>query len=888
MITPTPTPLPSLLPREKFTSTVTDKLLACGAVMLSVAAWAFAPLRDVLMTVSLLASYVVMGVAWRRHPDARSVLARYIAAGVLAIAGMGGLYLQSGQVSGGTRAGVGDVFFALCYVATISAHLEIGRVNNRRFTSRVLLDALIVGSGVATMLWMTVIDPLAARSGVPLSHRIALLLYPIGDCVGITIVASLIAMSRRHVMALYYLAVTALFSLVADLGLLACRMRGVHFDGLSAAAQVLSFTAFAVAFAHPSFREFARLDLTPRRAGPLRMALLTLSTVAPSLVGIAIGSASTLGFVSTTALVLLLSLRCAELIREWEASRARWFSSMSAGALDVMAITRRDGEIVDASPNTARRLSLVGDRHSLPLHAFEPDRPSLLGLLEAAQSAESREASGEVRLMVDGSPRFFRVVVTNMLNDPDVAGLVVNAHDIDALRRLASFDPLTSLPNRASLLERLHALLGTWGTTAVLLVDLDGFKEVNDTFGHAAGDAVLTMVARRMSAVLGENNDRWVARLGGDEFVALVMKPREGEGERVAETLIAALREPVVVQGLSFTLGASVGVRIAVGGVDRSDEVLRDADIALYEAKRLGRGRMVRFEHGMAEVLRERTMLRAQLDEAIDHGELSLAYQPKVRCSDGSLVGFEALARWTRRDGQAISPGRFIPLAEETGQIVPIGTWVLDQALAQLAAWDRTLGQSHLRVAVNVSPRQLVDVTFVERVGALLRQHDIAPCRLVLELTETALMTDPDRSTRLLDQVRALGVHISIDDYGSGNASISYLRRLPVQEVKVDRSLTDGLRTGERAAVALVRSIIELAQALGLSTVAEGVEDVAQLDDLRELGCDVVQGYAIAAPMSVEKATTFIQRTPLATPSLRPARRRSEAPKKNSVAPPPN
>ncbi len=865
-------------------------LAAIGSVMAgaAIAAGVSPPLRDPIITVSGIAAICVGVRAWKRRPMLRPALRLYLLAAITSTIASVVIVAQSGTIVGGTRAGPGDLLFAAAYTLMIAGHLAIGRIHDRRFVSRVLLDALIVGSGVASVLWVALIDPLAERSVVPLAHRFVLLLNPLGDCVAVTVVASIIAMSRRPAPSLYLIALSPFFSLVTDLDLLGSRMRGDGLGGVGAAAQVLTYAMFALALSDTFAQGLEHIEITLRRSSPVRMALLTVSAIGPGIAGLATRSETTFCLAVTTPLVLLLAARCADLMREWERSRDRWFGSMSAGALDMMVIIGRDGRVLDAAPGTARRLGLSSQADGLDQHVHPDDRTALKKLIRTALMDSSREVGGELRFVVEGATRFYRVVVTDLTRDPDVNGLVVNAHDVDALRKLASYDMLTGLPNRAALSTRLATVLAAPGRVAVLLVDLDGFKEVNDTFGHAAGDAVLAMTARRMATVIGEAPERCAARLGGDEFVVLC---DADDATAVGDTLIEALRQPVEVQGMSFTLGASVGVRVADGGVDRPDEVLRDADIALYEAKRAGRGRQVRFERAMGEELHERVLMRARIDEAIASGEFSLVYQPKVRCRDRALVGFEALIRWTRPDGATVSPGRFIPLAEETGQIVPIGMWVLDRALAQLAAWDELLGPNDLRVAVNVSPRELVVPGFVERVSSALAQHRVAPARLVLEVTETALMTDPDRAAKLLDQVHALGIHLSIDDYGAGNASISYLRRLPVQEVKIDRSLTDGLRTGDRAATAFVRSILDLARALGLTAVAEGVEDAALIRDLDALGCQIAQGYAIAAPLRLDRATEFaraaiVART-VAGPSLYPARV-SARPPRPSCAPPPN
>jgi diguanylate cyclase (GGDEF)-like protein len=835
-------------------------------------------LRDPLIGVCFTASTVLVSIAWRRTPALRVGLTRYLIGNVLCVGALVDFSLRYGNSIGGVDVGVGDVFLLLAYAMAVGSVLAFGRVNDRRFAHFVLIDALIAGMGGATLLWVTLFEPSAKTYDLTLHDRIGLLMYPTGDLVVFGVTLSLVTMARRRPASLYALLSFAAFSFVADLGLLTARLHHRGTDGLTSAAQILALASISVSTWHPSFRELLRLDLMPRRSSEARVALLTLATLAPGLSGLLGVLDAQLSLAASTALSLLFAARCISLLRESARSHARTLGTMSAGALDVVAIVLADATVVDVAPATARRLHLApaGDRFTGACHPH--DVAQLREALDAAMRSPTQRAEADLRLIVDGAARHFHLRVTDLRDDPDVAGLVLNAHDIDALHRLATVDVLTGLPNRAALRARLAASLAEARPLVVLLIDLDGFKEVNDTFGHAAGDAVLATAARRMEAVLGDRSDRWIGRLGGDEFVAVLTTPDPDEGARVADTIIDALREPVAVHGMSFALGASIGVRATRHG-DVGEDALRDADIALYEAKRQGRGRAVRFEASMGDALRGKVEMRAELDEAIARGEFSLVYQPKVRCSDGALVGVEALARWARTDGTNIPPGRFIPIAEETGQIVPIGAWVLDHALAQLARWDDLLGPSCLRMAVNVSPRQLHDPGFVEHVADRLRQHGIAPSRLVVELTETAVMTDPERGARLLTRIRALGVHVSIDDYGAGNASISYLRQFPAEEVKIDRSLTDGLRTHDRAAEALIRSIIELARALRLTVVAEGVEDDEQLVTLRGLGCDVAQGYAIAPPLNVEKATRYVREHPPVRHSLPPIRNSAPPPR---------
>ncbi len=855
--------------RERVTRSPERTALVAVAAAGAALAYVVAPAREAVIAASFVLAMAVVVRSWVAHAALRPALTSLLVGNLFGVLGTVAFYLRDGHVIGGLDPGPGDACFVVAYALCVDAVLAFGRVNRRGFTRMVLFDAVIVALSGATLVWALWFEPAARALHLARTTRLCLMLYPFFDLVVFGVALSLVTMARRRPASIYALVVFAVFSFVADMGVLGERLARRGASALTAVAQVVAYGAVVFTMWHRSIRELTELDLVPRRSGELRVLLLGVAAVAPSVAGLSGAVDRELGLAASVALTALLALRAAALLRETARSHASKVGSLSEGALDVVAVVLDDGTVAEMPPATSRRLGLREGDASLADACHPHDVWQLQALLAAAVRGGARRAEGGLRLRVDGVARHFNVRVTDLRDDPDVGGLAVNAHDVDALHRLATVDVLTSLPNRATLGARLERALVEGRAGAVLLVDLDGFKEVNDTFGHAAGDAVLATSARRMEAALGVDGERWMARLGGDEFVAVLPDPDPAEAMRVAGRIIAAMREPVDVQGLSFALGASVGVRTVEPG-DAAEEALRDADIALYEAKRQGRGRPVRFESPMADALREKVALRAALEEGLARGELSLVYQPKVRCADGALVGVEALARWRRPDGRQIAPARFIPVAEESGQIVELGHLVLDHAVAQLARWDDLAGPSPLRMAVNVSPRQLHDPRFVERVADVLRARGIAPARLVLELTETAVMTDPERSARLLARVRALGVHVSIDDYGAGNASISYLRQIPAEEVKIDRSLTEGLRTRDRSATALVRSIIDMARALHLTVVAEGVEDEDQLSALRALGCDLAQGYAVAPPLEADAATRFVRDHLRARRSLAP------------------
>ncbi len=405
---------------------------------------------------------------------------------------------------------------------------------------------------------------------------------------------------------------------------------------------------------------------------------------------------------------------------------------------------------------------------------------------------------------------------------------------------MAHHDALTDLPNRVTFQQRLQHTVEqctrTERTAAVLCVDLDMFKAINDSFGHPVGDRLLQQVAQRLKASLGAGD--LAARLGGDEF-ALILDPMSSPaeaGER-ATRLIAALSVPYDVDGRELTIGASVGIAIAPLDGDTSETLLRNADMALYRAKADGGGGHHFFEMEMDRQAQSRRMLEADLRHALANGELELHYQPLVNLSADRITSFEALLRWRHPERGMVSPAEFIPVAEDIGLIVPIGEWVLRTACADAAQWP-----SDIKVAVNLSPVQFKSRNLVPAVVAALAHSQLPADRLELEITESVLLAETDTNLQTLHQMRALGVRISMDDFGTGYSSLSYLRSFPFDKIKIDRSFVRDLP--DRAdCIAIVRAISGLAQSLSIPTTAEGVETREQLDQLRAEGCTEVQGF---------------------------------------------
>jgi diguanylate cyclase (GGDEF)-like protein len=421
----------------------------------------------------------------------------------------------------------------------------------------------------------------------------------------------------------------------------------------------------------------------------------------------------------------------------------------------------------------------------------------------------------------------------------------------DALARaayLSAHDQLTGLPNRGLLADRLELALAARQPAgmkvAMLCLDLDRFKEVNDTLGHAAGDALLRVVTGRLRDCLREGDT--LARIGGDEFAVIQPSASQPRGAEVlAGRLIEVLREPVTIDGQQIFVGLSIGIALSAPGVDAA-ELRKQADVALYRAKAAGRGRFCFFVPEMNASLQRRRTMENDLRSALANGELHAHYQPQIDVASGKVVGAEALMRWTRPGHGPVPPALFIPVAEETGLIVSLGAWILGEACREAATWP-----APMHVAVNVSPVQFRFAGFVDTVREALAQSGLDPHRLELEVTEGILLNDTEETLVILAQLRELGVRLAMDDFGTGYSSLGYLQKFRFDKIKIDRSFVRNLGV-DRNAAAIVCAVVGMCDALGMSTNAEGVENQDQVEMLRTHGCREAQGYFYWAPMSAD------------------------------------
>ncbi|MEV4349070.1 EAL domain-containing protein [Actinoplanes sp. NPDC049596] len=562
-----------------------------------------------------------------------------------------------------------------------------------------------------------------------------------------------------------------------------------------------------------------------------------------------------IGLVAVTACVVLISTIIAHNRRRLDERRRaaeRRTGALLQNSPEVVVAIGPDGGVRYVTPSIR---TVLGHAPSdvtstlLASLAHPDDLPRLRSWMAALRaSAPGSTAELEIRLRrADGSWAVLDAIGTNCLHDRDLEAVVLSVRDVGArkaleeqLSRQAFTDSLTGLSNRALFRDRLqHATSRREAEVTVLLIDLDDFKDVNDNLGHSAGDELLTTLAARLRENVRPGDT--LARLGGDEFAVLIDNLDDRDAGVLAERLLHELRQPVRVAGRDLRCTASIGV--ADGHGLTGDELLRNADLAMYAAKRLSRNAYARFDEAMYASVVNEAQLRQDMERGLAEDQFFVLYQPVVDMPTQRLTGVEALARWQHPEHGLLGPQHFIDNAEESGLIVPLGRWVLRQACQQLAAW----GRPGLRMNVNLSARQFQYAGLVDDVRAAITDAGIDPGCLTLELTESVLLQDIDAAAEILQSLRRLGVRLAIDDFGTGYSSLNYLKRLPVDILKIDRAFVTQIATDPEDK-ALVDAVVSLGQALQMSTVAEGIETDDQWATLQDLGCDYGQGFLFGRP----------------------------------------
>ena len=763
---------------------------------------------------------------------------------------------------------------------------------------RIVLDGVMVALALLCTSWILVLGPLFAAGGDGGLATVLGLAYPVGDVVTITMLIFAILRARlggeagRQPLYLIGLGLTAIA--LSDSAFVYLTSQTSY--GSGSFIDIGWFVGFAIMFvaarrperaaalAHEEhgLRSISSLAIAYAPVVVMAVTVLLQHYFGDTIDGAAEGAAMAVLLLIVLRQVLTLRENFA-LVRNLEDRVERRTSELRRGeerfrslvqnSSDVVTIADADGTIRYLSPSVRRVFGYeYGDLLGTPLTALIAPKQRR-GFREALWQSAIEPGGTTVGefLVVDsqGRARPAEITVTNLIDDPSVGGLVLNTRDIGDQKRLqdelthqAFHDSLTGLANRALFKDRVqHALIRSrrrFRPLAVLFLDLDRFKAINDSFGHASGDAHLTAVSQRLSGCVRAEDT--VARLGGDEFAVLVEnRAGDAELEVVAERIKEMFRDAIVIDGRELVVAASIGIALSETGEETADDLLRNADLAMYRAKAGGGGARL-YHPDMHTGIIERLELESDLRHALEREELYLVYQPIVDLATGRVSGAEALLRWQHPVRGVISPAEFIPVAESTGLIIPIGEWVLRQACREARRWRDLPGGGQLSVSVNLSGRQLQTSELPSVVPQALLDAGLAPDRLMLEMTESVMIDGDDETLALLHELRRLGVRLGVDDFGTGYSSLSYLHRFPIDVIKIDRSFVERL-TGEGDETSLADSIVRIAHGLRVTTVAEGIEDAAQLRALQAMGCDHGQGFYFARPMAGADFERYIAET---------------------------
>jgi diguanylate cyclase (GGDEF)-like protein/PAS domain S-box-containing protein len=767
-------------------------------------------------------------------------------------------------------------YYPIVVVALLSFPTVAAGAKERR---RLAIDSAIVVIGGGMVVWQSVFRPALESLDADLLKSVLVLGYPAGDIVLLFGVAA-IALRRPagvDTRALVAMVGGLLLVLLADVGYSQMSLTGdpstQHWtDALYMASTVgMAAAGFFQLRSRPDTAATPASIAIPRLllylpylalvAGYGTLLVSAAGSLPDTLVQLLVG-ASVLTVMVLVRQELVLhdnSLLLADQARTESEARLRRISGHGS---DAIALVNPSGQVADATAAVKRVLgldaeSLIG--RSIVSLAHADDAPLLAALISDCAARRPILGALEWRLWdADGVWRQVETVAANLIDDPSIGHIVLTTRDVrerkvleQQLRQAALHDMLTGLANRALFLDRVDRALVA-GTrlghgTVVLTMNLNGFKRNNDGLGHAAGDSLLQEVARRLQASVRTGDT--CARLGGDEFAVLLDGPATADdGRAAAEAILSTLREPFEAASANLHLTARIGIADSTSGDDRAGALVRNAGVAMSRARVEGSDAIVTFETAMQQALEGRFELETDLRRAVERNELFLEYQPIMDLVTGELVSAEALVRWNHPTRGRLAPDTFIPLAEETGLIDEIGTWVLRTACVEVARWARRSKGRVPRVGVNLSPHQLADPQLPWTIQAALAEAGAVPAWLGLEVTESLLMVNTGAVLERLHAIRSLGVSIAIDDFGTGFSSLAYLQQFPMSHIKIDRSFVIPLDDPARDS-GVVRAIVEIGRSLGMATVAEGIETEAQLERLRGLGCDLGQGFLLGRPL---------------------------------------
>lgn len=861
---------------------------ACAIVLLGnwanedlrtwLSAWGNLP----LMAIILAALWPELGDTSRSVRRRRAFQLLFAAQLVDLVASIGWGYgaLTTSETFGSWPDLVWILFYPLAAAACLLLYADMG---GRFDTMRSLVDCATMIVGIGALLWFTALAPLTTMSAAELAQNWSAASYGVGN--GVCVIAAMILAMQitdwRGERAAAWLVAALVTTMAADLLWVNAELGKAYEIGSSIDFLYPVYYLFFWMSANAQRREHHHAStrgLQGDLRGSLPVMALMVGTVAllHDRLNLSEGDSPLLMVVVALATILVVvsqALATREVVSLHREVATRRFderlTELVRRSSDMIAICDADGTVRYASPSSEQLLGVrPGELAGKKIDdVLGPEAANVRAAFDSVVAAAHSEQTAKFSIpQAGGEKRSFKMVIANLCHVDSIRGLTLNIRDVtdaarlhDQLHTLAFHDSLTLLANRSLFTDRVHQALRHLAdgmTPAVLFIDLDNFKTVNDSLGHGAGDQLLRGFANRLVQCTRPGDT--VARLGGDEFAVLIDHAvNEEAAMAVARHVLDACRLPFEIEGRSLRIGASIGVAMA-DRVSTVERLMRNADAAMYAAKSHGKAHAEIFRPEMLRAARRRMRIENELAAAIDQGQLVAHYQPIVDLSSRHLVGVEALMRWQHPTRGLVMPIEFIPMAEETGQIIPMTQWILNQACQDAARLQREIPHgAGLRVSVNVSSRYLNHGHVVADVRAALAAHALRPDCLILEVTESLLLDNSAQLERTFQELKMIGVRLALDDFGTGYSSLAYLHRFPIDILKIDRTFVERLAQGSQSegvdSAALARAILSLAEALGLDTVAEGIEDDAQRDTLLGLGCRTGQGYSFGKAMPVDE-----------------------------------